>query len=30
MGYGYVPTQPYFFSNNKAYSKLPIPFSDNL
>ena len=27
---GYVPTQPYFLSNNKAYSKLPIPFNDRL
>lgn len=28
--YGYVPTQPYFFSNSKAYSKLPTPFNDSL
>ena len=28
--YGYVPTQPQFFSNNKAYSKLPISFNDSL
>ena len=30
LGYGYVPTQPYFFSNSKTYSKLPIPFNDSL
>ena len=30
LGYGYVPTQPYFLSNNKAYSKLSIPFNDSL
>ena len=28
--YRYVPTQPYFLSTNKAYSKLPIPFNDSL
>ena len=30
LGYGYVPAQPYFLSNNKAYSKLSIPFNDSL
>ena len=30
LGYGYVPTQPYFLSNNKAYPKLPIPFNDSI
>nr|DAX83523.1 MAG TPA: hypothetical protein [Caudoviricetes sp.] len=28
--YGYVPTKPYFLSNNKAYSKLTILFNDSL
>lgn len=28
--YRYVPTQPYFPSNNKAYSRLPILFNDRL
>ena len=28
--YGYVSTQPYFLSNNNAYSKLLIPFNESL
>lgn len=30
LTYGYVSTQPYFLSNNMAYSKQQTPFNDSL